>query len=67
MFLNRNWYGALICLCGFTHLFNKISQGENNAEGHGLYYSDYTPSRQGAEEFSMDISSISTDNWQIEQ
>lgn len=39
-------------------MFNKISQGENNAKGHGVYYSDYTPSRQGAEEFSMDISSI---------
>lgn len=25
MFLSRNWYSVLICLCGFIHLMNKIS------------------------------------------
>lgn len=67
MFLNRKWYKALICLCGFIYLFNKISQEENNAKGHGLYCFEYTPHRQGADKFFVDISGISPDNWHIEQ
>lgn len=67
MFLNRKWYKALICLCGCIYFFHKLSQEEKNAKDHGLYYFENIPHRQGTDKFSVDISSISPDNWHMEQ
>lgn len=67
MFLNRKWYKALICLCGCIYFFHKLSQEEKNAKGHGLCYFENIPHRQRADKFSVDISSISPDNWNMEQ